>query len=63
MSDIETQADADYKYDSEKCDADACYRVFWPGKPPSKKCGVCMLKATQIASAMGFHVHSEVIQL
>jgi hypothetical protein len=37
----------------KSCDADAEYRVHWPGQPIDV-CRPCALRATRIADAMGF---------
>ena len=41
------------------CTNDALYRMFWPGGEPIPVCTSCKERASQIADAMGFYLHTE----
>jgi hypothetical protein len=49
---------------NNECGTNSCrnkseFRVFWPGNEPLGLCQPCNDRALGIASAMGFHLHSE----
>ena len=48
---------------SNDCQNEPQYRMFWPGNPPSHVCEPCRERALGIASAMGFHLHTEPLPL
>ena len=46
---------------SENCQEEAVARAFWPGKEPIYFCPACLTRARNVAVAMGFYLHVEVL--
>ena len=48
---------------TNSCQETASIRMFWPGKEPMPVCVPCADRAKNIAEAMGFYLHMELIPL
>lgn len=44
------------------CEGLATARIFWPGRPPLAVCALCLMRALNVASALGLHLHHEPIE-
>lgn len=44
---------------TESCSSAPRIRIFWPGRDPQGMCDPCAARAQDIASGMGFRLHTE----